>query len=219
MLTLKLKGLHEKVAVEGLDGSLDRSPSISETVEAFRANKSIHRVNVMDADDDLERTEVRWQGADRIYDVVLDRMSAISGLPRTRLLGQSPAGMNATGESDMRNYAMTIAARQSAMLTEPLRVLDAVLAMDAGLSAVPSYRFVPLTDMTDAERATTAGDWASALTTALAAGLIDEDEGRDVLAASGLFGDLEGPAPELDDLALVNDGGGDGEGEGVEEAG
>jgi len=30
--------------------------------------------------------------------------SGAADIPMTRLLGQSPAGMNATGDGDMRNY-------------------------------------------------------------------------------------------------------------------
>ncbi|WP_270374966.1 DUF1073 domain-containing protein [Marinicauda sp. Alg238-R41] len=48
-------------------------------------------------------------------------------IPVTRLLGQSPSGMNATGESDMRNYYDNVGARRSMELAHPLTRLDEVL--------------------------------------------------------------------------------------------
>ena len=39
-----------------------------------------------------------------MLDRFLQSVSGAADIPGTRLLGQSPAGMNATGESDLRNY-------------------------------------------------------------------------------------------------------------------
>lgn len=202
-LTLKLKGLHDRVASHGFDSSEDTSPSVEESVRRYGRAKSIYRVNVIDSEDEIGRTEVRWNQLASVVETVYTRMAAIAEMPATRLMGQSPLGMNATGESDMLNYAMTVAARQSELLTEPLRVLDSVLAADAGLSEAPDYRFVPLTDLTDSERAQTAGLWGSALSSMLASGVMDEDEAREVADETGLFGQLSGPAPEVVDLAEV----------------
>lgn len=211
MLTMKIKQLHEKVASHGFNDSEDASPSVAETVEEMRANKSIYRMNVVDADDDVERTEVRWNGFDRIQEVVFKRQAAIAGIPATRLMGQSPVGMNATGESDLLNYAMAVAALQAEQLTAPLEPLDAMLAADAGLAEAPGYRWLPLTDLSDKDRADIAQTWATALSAARAAGFIDEDESREIMRETGVFGELEGEAPGYEPLT---DFGGQGEAQG-----
>ncbi len=55
-------------------------------------------------------------------------------IPVTRLLGQSPAGLSATGDSDTRNYYDMIAARQELDLRPQLERLDRLIAHSEGLS-------------------------------------------------------------------------------------
>ena len=54
-------------------------------------------------------------------------------IPVTRLLGQSLAGLSATGDSDTRNYYDMIAARQELDLRPQLERLDALLLSAAGI--------------------------------------------------------------------------------------
>ncbi len=51
----------------------------------------------------------------------------------TRLLGQSPAGLSATGDSDTRNTYDMIAARQAIDLRPQLERLDRILLRSAGV--------------------------------------------------------------------------------------
>ena len=50
-------------------------------------------------------------------------LSAVSEIPATRLWGQSPAGENATGESDLTNYYDFIISKQESQITEPTQTL------------------------------------------------------------------------------------------------
>ena len=54
-------------------------------------------------------------------------------IPVTRLLGQSPSGLSATGESDTRNYYDMIAARQDLDLRPQLERLDRLMLRSEGL--------------------------------------------------------------------------------------
>ena len=49
-------------------------------------------------------------GLDALLDKFAVRLSAAADIPMTRLFGTSPAGMNATGESDTRNWYDTVQA-------------------------------------------------------------------------------------------------------------
>ena len=59
--------------------------------------------------------------------------ASAADIPVTRLLGQSPAGLSATGDSDTRNYHDMIAARQELDLRPQLERLDALLLRSAGV--------------------------------------------------------------------------------------
>lgn len=199
--TLKIAGLKDQVADFGLEDSGDSRPSIKEMITSFNRMKSVFGTNVIDADDEMQRIDVRWGQLASILDHVYKRMAAISGIPATRLMGQSPVGMNATGESDMVNWAMTVRAMQHSILPEPLQTLDTVLMRNAGIRGDPAeYNFTPLTETSDETRADTMGKIASALSTLTHAFIIDEDEAREVLSESGYFGDIDGPAPPQMDL-------------------
>ena len=75
----------------------------------------------------------------------------------TRLLGQSPAGLSATGDSDTRNYYDMISARQEIDLRPQLERLDRLILRSAGVDpAALTFEFRPLWQMDAAAKATIA---------------------------------------------------------------
>lgn len=78
-----------------------------------------------------------------------------SDIPVTRLLGESPAGLNATGEGDIRNYYDNIAARQRTELAPHLNRLDEIIIRSA-LGDRPAeiyYDWAPLWTSSEKEKA------------------------------------------------------------------
>ena len=195
--TLKIKGFDQKIADHGFSGTHDTTPSIQEILEDFTVMKSSLRTNVIDAESDVERTEVQWRGMDRIIDINYKRLAAIVGVPATRLLGAPPVGFNATGESDMRNYAMHVKALQEQQLSEPLARLDLVVARSVGLADPPEYDFKPLTDMSDLERSQVALNIANATQAFHSIGAVDEFDAMEAADQLGIYPDdlTDSPPP------------------------
>ena len=156
---------------------------------------SVWRAIFVDKAVDVERLQVTFAGLDAILDRAQIRVAAAADIPVTRFWGRSPAGMNATGESDVANYAQLIAEKQESMRSQ-LAVLDEVVASAAGVGVVPEYDWASLVEISDEKRATTAKTKAEALKIGLDAYALDEDEMRAALDGDDVFGDLEGPAPE-----------------------
>ena len=125
------------------------------------------------------------------------RLAAAADIPMTRFFGQSPAGMNATGESDMANYAAMIEAKRGAMLSDPMMMLDQVLARDAGIAEPPEYTWRSLVDMSDDQVALNFKTKAEGISTAIMSGVMDEDDGRQALDGDPVAGPLPGKAPGL----------------------
>ncbi len=184
---IKMQEFKAALAGENTDSGV----SVADLGEAINLNRSIYRTMFMDTEDDYERVSVNFGGLADLMDRFARRLAAAADIPATRFWGQSPVGMNATGESDMRNYALHVAAMQESKLRGPLTVLDAVLARDAGLSEPMVYEFASLLDLSDAEKAQTAKTLAEAVNTAIQAGLVDENEGRAALSGDAVFGELE----------------------------
>ena len=64
------------------------------------------------------------------------------GIPLVRLFGQSPAGLNATGESDLANYYDNINQQQEGRMRSPLhRLLEVVSQSVLGKPLPTSFKF------------------------------------------------------------------------------
>ena len=193
---LGVDGLREALAGGQLDPNEASAEQIGEQLNQF---KSIYRLLLLDKTESFERVAVNFSGLHEVMDRVQRRLAASAGIPATRFLGTSPVGLNATGDSDMANYAMHVSAMQTDLLTDPLRRLDEVLARDAGIAEAPEYDWEPLTDMSDEEQASAAKTKVEALKLAIDGGIMDEDEARASLDGDSVFGALPGEAPGLPD--------------------
>lgn len=88
-----------------------------------------------------------------IADRFLQIVSGAADIPATRLLGQSPAGLNATGDADLRNYYDRIQSEQELELTPAMALFDECLIRSALGSRPPEvfYNWNPLWQMTQTE--------------------------------------------------------------------
>ena len=194
---VKIKGLRDKVARHGINaaGATADDKSVKEIVRDYNTLATVYSTTVADAEDEIARNEVNWGGLPQVQDAQKERMTAMSEMPATRLLGISPAGMNATGESDARNYAMKIAVEQHTLLDDALSVLDEVIARSAGLGSAPDYEFVDLLDFSEIDKAKALATLTTGLSRALQDGVIGDKEYRAKLDESGLVGALPGDPP------------------------
>lgn len=117
--------------------------------------KGINGTLVMDAEENYDQKQLQFGG---LVDLLMGFMQLVSGasdIPMTRLLGQSPGGLNASGESDLRNYYDRISSNQELVLQPALQVLDECLIRSA-LGSRPAevfYNWRSLWQTTDTERA------------------------------------------------------------------
>lgn len=80
---------------------------------------------------EYERKSASFAGIGDVWDRFMHAVSGAADIPATRLFGQAPAGQNATGESDLQNYAQRIAAMQSMEIGPSLQLLDECLIRSA----------------------------------------------------------------------------------------
>jgi len=150
-----------------------------------------------------ERKTTSFTGLVDMMHAFLQQAAGAADIPVTRLLGQSPAGMNATGESDLRNYYDHLRSKQSTDLSETLADLDEMLIRHALGSRPPqiAYEWAPLWQMTPKEKAEV--DKANAETDQIYVnlGLFNDDvmqaSIRDRLVASGVYPAIEAHLDEF----------------------
>lgn len=104
----------------------------------------------------IDDYQVTWAGIPAMMDAFDQRVAAVADIPFTRLMGRSPAGMNATGESDMRNYHAAVGDAQENEVRPCLEKLDAVLLPSAGVAMTDDlwWKFSPLVKEDPAAEAT-----------------------------------------------------------------
>jgi phage-related protein (TIGR01555 family) len=95
------------------------------------AGKGNNGALILDGDEDYVQKTMSFASLPDVLDSFLQIVSGAADIPATRLLGQSPAGMNATGESDIRNYYDRIQSSQELEIQPAMRVFDECLIRSA----------------------------------------------------------------------------------------
>lgn len=156
---------------------------------------------VLDANgEDYDFKSFSYTGVSDVINTTCNYLSALTNIPQTILFGRSPAGMNATGSSDLENYYNYVERIQKRMLRSNLRYLLSVI-LQAGkhtgeIKKIPKIKveFNSLWSLTETEKVAldlqkaqlemTKAQTASAYVQIQA---IDPDEVRKKLADEGEF--------------------------------
>ena len=115
--------------------------------------RSSGRAVVLDADKEtFSREGVQLSGLPDLLDRFMIRTAAAAEMPVTILFGQSPAGMNATGESDLTQWYDHVAASQADTV---LPALERVAMLVTAGKWAGEFKFHPLREPDDKGRADT----------------------------------------------------------------
>ncbi|MFE1598201.1 anti-CBASS protein Acb1 family protein [Methylobacterium sp. ID0610] len=190
------------ISVPGLSRHLATAESTKALTDRFAyaaQMKSMFGMLLLDGDGKTSTGEVFEQkilsftGLPDVVRLFLSIAAGAADIPATRLLGKSPDGQNATGDSDIRNYYDRCAAEQRVVLTPAIARLDELLIRHA-LGERPAevwYQWAPLYQPTQKEKADTLQVMATAIKalseTALVPGEILAQGTKGVLTDSGLL--------------------------------
>ena len=164
--------------------------------------RSVARAILLDERESFERIATPFSGIPELLDRFMMRVASAAQMPVTVLFGRSPAGMNATGESDIRTWYDQVAAERGKRLTPAIdKLVRAVMATDKGPTngkQLDGFEvcYPPLWQPTAKERAETFKTTADALSTLVTAKIILPEEAGIKLAKSGDFDELDVEARE-----------------------
>lgn len=193
--TLKLPGYRNIMAVGGapLNGLVNM-------VSNMRLMQSNEGITVIDADDTLEANTYNFSGLTDVMYTFLEQLSGATQIPLVRLLGQSPAGLNSTGESDMKIYSANNNREQENKLRKPMKKILEILSqsiLDIELPKGTRFNFNDLLDLNLKEEADKNSVNTNTIIAAVNAGLISKEEGRLELQQLGeMFTNIEGALPQ-----------------------
>lgn len=146
------------VKIPGLTEIFSTTEGTTRLVKRFsEANvaKSVINAVVLDGEEEWQRIGVDFSGMPEVMQMYLQIAAGAADIPVTRFVGQSPAGLNATGDSDIRNYYDRIHSDQELRLTPALEKLDIAIQRSSLGKFDPNifYEWNSLWQMSDTEKA------------------------------------------------------------------
>lgn len=212
----KIQGLLDALSS---DEGTDRVVKLLQLTEQTKS--SVNAV-AMDAEGEgHEQFNAVFAGLPEVQQLLLQLISGGQDIPVTRFLGQSPGGMNATGESDTRNYYDMLSSRQE---TDLRPTLDSLwnLILPSALGARPddiNAEFNPLWQLDEKEQAANASTRATTLAIyqdkAILPDVVVQSLARNDLIENGAFpgaekafeeADAAGAAPRTEEVTAAVQG-------------
>lgn len=134
--------------------------------------------------EDVVKIETPLSGVTDIVRQALEFLAAINRTPAVKLLGISPSGFNATGESDLRNYYDHISTQQQSIMADALKtVLDCLqLNLRGQIDPTLSFKFAKLSEDDKKVQADTRKVAADTAAIYLDRGVLSQEEVRKALA-------------------------------------
>lgn len=148
----KLHGLVEIMAQGGRQELQDR-------MEVVDMGRSVSRALLVDAErEDFRREPHGMQGLDLVMQQFALRLAAAAEMPVSLLMGQSAAGLNATGEGDRKFFYDLVSGHQEMVLRPALERLISLACLDKSgpFKGVPpkwELAFNPLEQLNELEQA------------------------------------------------------------------
>lgn len=178
-----------------------REDLIRKRLHLIDLSRSVLNTILLDAEEQYSKQASSVAGLGDVLDRLGALISGITGIPQTKLFGRSPAGLNATGESDVRNWYDEVKDEQEDKLLPVLnRLKDLIVASREGpwRGREPAEGlticFRPLWQMTQEQEAAYRLNVAQADKIYLETGVLDPSE----VALSRFGGDTYSAETQID---------------------
>lgn len=181
--TYSVEGLRDIIASGG-----EVYGALLKQIDMIRVMQSNEGMTLMDAKDKFEAHQYTFAGMSDILLQFAQQLSGALEIPMVRLFGQSPAGMNATGESDLRTYYDGVQRTQESRLRASMTTLLHVQYRSQFNEELPkdfNYKFRPLWQLSETEKGELAAKDATAVGEAYDKGIIGQKTALKELKQSG----------------------------------
>lgn len=159
--------------------------ALKQRFQAFKLGIEVLGAAAIDKDnEDISYTARQMGGVDGVADRLRDAFIGATGLPHTKLFGESPSGLGATGESEEKDWSASIAAFQQGDWHPKLRPLIRLIFLSKegpSKGKEPedwSIKFHNLIQQSESDIATVRSTQAQTDNTYLSAGILLPDEIR-----------------------------------------
>lgn len=210
IIATKTKGLDVLLGL----GDIEAQKDFYNTQQAINAMLNNNSMLHLGHEDDIVPINYTFSGVNDIYESFMLDISGASEIPVTKLFGRSPAGLNATGENDSRNYNEMVENLQESKLSPVLDKLLPVMFMSE-FGEVPDdldYRYLPVQSPTEDEVAELVQKKVTAIKDVYDSGIINQKiamkELKQMSDSTGMFTnitdeDIEQASTDFADESLL----------------
>lgn len=136
--------------------SNDGEAKLRRRFAAASTMKSYNRMLLLDSDEEYEKKGNQFTNLRDVWQQSGVNLCGAYDVPMTRFFGQSPGGLNSTGDGDLQNYYKRISSDREKKLRPPLEYFDEIFVRSV-LGSVPddySWTFNSLWETNDTDQAT-----------------------------------------------------------------
>ena len=190
-----------------LTGGANDLSGLMARLQIMAQNRSNDGVVAIDKDaEDVVKVETPMSGVTDVVRQSLEIVAALNRTPAVKLLGISPSGFNATGESDIRNYYDHVLSQQEKVLRPPLqRILEALqVSLFGKVEPSIGFRFASLSETDENAKVLTQQAKINNLCAVLDRDIVSAEEVRQMLVSDPDSG-FDGLDPELPEDAEGDD--------------
>jgi len=153
------KAIIDAVSIEGLDKKIiaGKEDEVTKRWSLVRLLQSVANLTLIDSKDEIKRHAMSFGGLPGAIHALLLNVAGASDIPATKLIGMSPAGLSATGESDIRNYFDSLSGVRERDITPAINSVNEALFIHVfGSDSVKlDWSYPPLWQPTEKEIAET----------------------------------------------------------------
>lgn len=168
---IKIKELRENIAAGN-----DMLKATTTWLDLMRRFQGIEGLTIIDGDDEFEASS--HSAFAGLSDALLQFAQQLSGalqIPLVRMYGQSPSGLNSSGNSELITYSDGVVKDQNRDLRMPVLKINRIMAASEGILLPPNFgfEFKNIYQLTAEQKATISNTTADAISKMLDAGVLD----------------------------------------------
>jgi uncharacterized protein len=171
---MKIKDLRNIIAAGG-----KAAVGLTSLVDMMRRYQSLEGLTLIDTEDEFEGNSSATSSVAGIAELLVQFGQQLSGalqIPLVRMFGQSPAGLSATGESDLRMYYDNVKQDQEKTMRVPVHTIYRLHGQNVGIPLGEDFgfEFRSLWQMSDQQQADVSGRDTESVLSARERGLISD---------------------------------------------